>query len=333
MKVDSRQGDLGKSENCSICGSTGVDVYQGLKDRLFGTPGEWQIRQCSNHECALAWLSPGVTKEALSSLYINYYTHKEGSTDIAESAEQSSYAEKLLDGLRRISGFEKAKKNADLMYLSDLEVGRVLDVGCGSGMRLALFSELGWSAEGQDVDATAVEHARISTGLRVHLGEIETLGLEQGGYDAVVMNHVLEHVLDAREFLSQIKLLVRPGGKLVVVVPNFSGSGRAIFGPDWVGNDPPRHLFHFSPGNFRKLASLADLPGAEVFTSVANAEVFALSSYMIRHDVPTTSPHSLGKMARVWSLLWQYLSILESWVRPERGDECVMIWTAPESDD
>jgi 2-polyprenyl-3-methyl-5-hydroxy-6-metoxy-1,4-benzoquinol methylase len=333
MKADSKQSDSGNSGNCSICGSIGVDVYRGLKDRLFGTPGEWRITQCSNEACALGWLSPGVTKDSLASLYVDYYTHKEDASEFAALPEQSTYTEKFLGGLRIISGFENAKKEAGLMYLSDLKAGRVLDIGCGSGMRLSLFGELGWSAEGQDVDVAAVENARVSTGLPVHLGEIETLELEPGGYDAVVMNHVLEHVLDPAVFLSQCKQLVRPGGKLVVAVPNFSGSGRAIFGPDWRGLEPPRHLFHFSPRNLRKLASLAGLYDAKVFSSVANAEVFALSSYMLRQGIPATKPQSLGKTARVLSLLWQYISVLESWVRPERGDECVMIWTAPETDD
>ena len=332
MKTDIGQENASRSENCSLCGSTGIDVYRELKDRLFGTPGEWQITQCSNKDCALAWINPQVTKEALPSLYVNYYTHAEDEV-ASDSPANPTFAERLLDGLRKLSGFEKAKNNANLMYLSDQAAGRVLDVGCGDGLRLNLFSELGWTAEGQDVDVAAVENARSATGHTIHLGEVGSLGLDQGGYDAVVSNHVLEHVLDPRLFLSELKGLLRPGGKLVVVVPNFSGSGHAIFGPDWIGNDPPRHLSHFSPRNFRKLATLAGLGDAKVFSSVANAEVFALTSYLIRKDISIEAPHSLGRGARVLAFLWQYLAVVENWLRPDRGDECVMIWTAKETND
>lgn len=326
------QGHAQEYAQCSVCGSTGVDVYFGLKDQLYGTPGEWKITQCSNEDCALAWLNPRVAKESLASLYIDYYTHAGDSVGPVSRAEPTS-SQGLLSGLRRISGLEKARKNAALMYLSGLDVGRVLDVGCGNGMRLRLFTELGWIAEGQDVDAAAVEYARKSTGLTVHLEEIDEMGEQQGSYDAVVMNHVLEHVPDPCLFLAECKRLLRPGGKLVAVVPNFSSTGHSFFKRSWWGLDPPRHLYHFSPNNLRKMASLAGLPCAKTFSSVSNAEIIALSSFMVRRKIPMTMPHRIGRLARVLALVWQFVSIVDNWVRPERGDECVLIWTATEIGD
>lgn len=332
MKTKSVQGHIEECTQCSICDSTGGDVYVGLRDQLYGTPGEWKVTQCSNDDCALAWLNPKIEKESLASLYTHYYTHG-GDTEFPSSLEEPGPAKRMLDGIRRLSGLDRARKKADLMYLSHLDPGRVLEVGCGDGMRLTLLSEHGWIPEGQDVDATAVENSRKSTGLTVHLGEIDTIGLEHNGYDAVVMNHVLEHVPDPRSLLVECKQLLRPDGKLVVVVPNFSGRGRSIFGPAWVGIDPPRHLYHFSPPSLKRLASLAGLPGAKIFTSAAKAEFFALSSYMIRKNIPMTKPHMLSKAARVVALLWQYVAVVENRFWTKRGDECVLIWTATGNDD
>jgi SAM-dependent methyltransferase len=59
------------------------------------------------------------------------------------------------------------------------------------------------------------------------------------------MWHTLEHMLDIHSMLLNIGRLLKPGGKLIVAVPNFGGLQARIFGSKWLHADVPRHLYHF----------------------------------------------------------------------------------------
>src|SRR5438552_465301 len=61
--------------SCCLCGSRGAFVYSSQADRLFGAPGRWNLKQCSNHACRLIWLDPMPLPEDLAKAYTRYYTH------------------------------------------------------------------------------------------------------------------------------------------------------------------------------------------------------------------------------------------------------------------
>ena len=63
------------NHNCIICGSRGEPIYHNLHDRLFDTPGKWNLKRCPNPQCNLVWLDPIPLKDELGKLYENYFTH------------------------------------------------------------------------------------------------------------------------------------------------------------------------------------------------------------------------------------------------------------------
>lgn len=69
-----------EKNNCYLCGSEGASLYDNIKDRLFGVPGVWNLKQCSNTQCSLIWLAPMPIKEDLPKLYETYYTHSAPAT-------------------------------------------------------------------------------------------------------------------------------------------------------------------------------------------------------------------------------------------------------------
>ena len=62
---------------CAMCGTAGQSIYEGLRDCLFGAPGEWNMKKCSNAECGLLWLDPMPAENELGKAYSNYYTHED----------------------------------------------------------------------------------------------------------------------------------------------------------------------------------------------------------------------------------------------------------------
>ncbi len=111
--------------------------------------------------------------------------------------------------------------------------GPVLDVGAGDGTLVAALRARG----------------RVSTGLErepgdapgVVAGEIADVGEPQA---AIVLWHALEHLPDAPGALRDAAAALRPGGLLVVAVPNAASLQARLFGARWFALDLPRHLFH-----------------------------------------------------------------------------------------
>jgi predicted SAM-dependent methyltransferase len=75
----------------------------------------------------------------------------------------------------------------------------------------------------------------------------------EGSLDAVTMWHVLEHLDDPARALSRIRRWLRPGGALLVGVPNLASAQAWLGGSRWYHLDVPRHRVHFTPAGIRSL--------------------------------------------------------------------------------
>lgn len=140
--------------------------------------------------------------------------------------------------------------------------GRLLDVGCGSGAYGASLIRLGWQADGIEPDANAAARARAA-GLTVHTGDLHTCDLPPAAYDAITLWHVLEHlsddngVADPVAALRRLRPALKPGGLLIVEVPNFASLGARLTGGYWFHLDLPRHRMHFTPAALIRALHLA----------------------------------------------------------------------------
>ena len=137
--------------------------------------------------------------------------------------------------------------------------GTMLDVGCGAGRLAGAFRRRGWTVHGIEPSPTGAEAAR-RTGMHVHVGTLDDeLPWSDGGFDAVVFNHSLEHVADPVATLARARELLRPGGLVGVSVPNFDCWQRRAFGARWGQLDVPRHVTHFNRASLGDTAQRAGL--------------------------------------------------------------------------
>jgi SAM-dependent methyltransferase len=144
-------------------------------------------------------------------------------------------------------------------HRSQVKGRRLLDIGCSSGLFLSLARRKGFSCSGMDVSAQAVQAARAQYGLDVRMGAVgsDIWGGEK--FDFVTMFHVLEHLAEPMEALRHARNLLRPGGGMVLQVPNLSSVQARVFGRRWYGLDVPRHLINFTPLGFDFLLKGAGL--------------------------------------------------------------------------
>ena len=136
--------------------------------------------------------------------------------------------------------------------------GRFLDVGCGSGEVLLAGRDRGWEVQGVEPERTGAAMAQ-ERGLDVKVALIEESGLPERSYDVIGAFHVLEHLSDSRAFLETVARWAKPGGHVVIEVPNFKSVQRRRLRQDWTGLRPLEHLVHFTPETLERTFRVSGL--------------------------------------------------------------------------
>jgi len=101
----------------------------------------------------------------------------------------------------------------------------VVDVGCGAGPFLAFAEARGLRAAGLDLSDAALGKARARGLGRLALGQGERLPLATGGVRRLVCLGNLEHFLDPEAGARELRRVLAPGGRAVVMLPNAYYSG------------------------------------------------------------------------------------------------------------
>jgi SAM-dependent methyltransferase len=122
---------------------------------------------------------------------------------------------------------------------------RVLDVGAGRGRFVLSARAAGYDAFGIEPSSRGVVAAAAS-GAPVEQSSVEDASIAPDSVDAVSLWHVLEHLDDPESAVRQIRGWLRPGGTLLVGVPNLDSWQARIGGERWYHLDVPRHRVHFT---------------------------------------------------------------------------------------
>lgn len=222
--------------NCILCKEDNTETILTVKDFRYKTSDEtFTIVRCK--KCKLVYLNPRPSKDTISKYYPdNYRTRKMLKTELIESK------------IKTFRTKRKALFFKNPWYLEFPPGTNVMDIGCGSGELLLRLKELSCNPYGIDIDDTASKFLREVMSLLVITWDIDNgIPFTDDFFDVIIMRHSLEHVYNPVHVLHEIRRALKPGGLLLIGVPNIDSFVSKITGIYWGDLDVPRHLFHFSP--------------------------------------------------------------------------------------
>lgn len=164
---------------------------------------------------------------------------------ISHTDASQSFMDKLYQSVKR----RNLKSKIQLIKNQIDNIESVLDFGAGTGDFLATAQSAGIEVAGIEPNRAARQRAK-QKGIALH----ENLeALTKKSFDAITLWHVLEHVPNLDEQITQLKALLKDEGCMVIAVPNFKSFDAKHYGGYWAAYDVPRHLWHFSQSAISKI--------------------------------------------------------------------------------
>jgi SAM-dependent methyltransferase len=226
-------------ERCPICDSAGI--HRAITAQDHTVSGEiFDILQCA--QCSLRFTQDIPSAGEIGRYYKShtYISHTETSKGIVNWL------------YLRIRKFTLSIKRDLIEDITGLKKGNLLDVGAGTGAFLHHMKEHGWITDGVEPDNDAISLAAKRYDLSLKPSSA-LFTLPEKYFDAITLWHVLEHVHDLNAYITQLKKLCKPGGKIFIAVPNYTSLDAEHYSSYWAAYDVPRHLYHFSPASMQHL--------------------------------------------------------------------------------
>jgi 2-polyprenyl-3-methyl-5-hydroxy-6-metoxy-1,4-benzoquinol methylase len=226
--------------NCPICKKSENSFYISTNALMHEPNNELYIFNiCAN--CETVFLTNPVAVENLSQYYNENYLPYRGAVAWGKYSSFVENSQKALD-LNRVN-FVK-------IYLNKSESNNnVLDVGCGNPSFLKLlnqkvktnctgidFSDSGW--KGSDYNNLTL--------IKVAIEDFNTTTL----FDVITLWHYLEHDYNPHQTIEMLYNCLKPGGKIIIEVPDYKSFSSKTQKSHWQGWHSPRHLSLFSKKSF-----------------------------------------------------------------------------------
>jgi SAM-dependent methyltransferase len=227
--------------HCPCCAS--ASVYTALSAKDYTVSGEiFEIWHCE--DCTARFTQNIPVASSIGPYYqsVNYVSH---------SDTEKGLINRLYHTIRNYTLGSKRKL---ITAATQKHTGNLLDVGAGTGAFSNTMQLAGWKVTALEPDDIARENALNKYGLTLQSAE-NLFTLESSQFDAITMWHVLEHVHELHKYLEQFYKLLKPAGRLVIAVPNYTSYDAKTYGDYWAAYDVPRHLYHFSPTSMERLGN------------------------------------------------------------------------------
>lgn len=226
---------------CPLCGSDADHaITMPIDAKTFASTAFGEVYRCRS--CGFGFVHPRPTPAETEGFYQLEAYYTQGRSHVAEG-EPATLQSRVRDHLAW-----RADHGDDLDAVIEAHVpagGAVCDVGCGAGALAQRLVERGYRVTGIERDTQAISFQ--TPGFTTVQGAVEALpaAVPRGTFDAVVLSHVLEHIVDPVGALRGVAALLKPDGLLVCAVPNNGSTTAHRSLLAWEHLDVPRHVNFF----------------------------------------------------------------------------------------
>lgn len=226
-------------DHCLCCGSASISKVLDCKD--FTVSQEffeiWECRTCTFRFTQNIPDEGDIGAYYQSASYISHTNTKQGIINRLYHFVRSFTLRFKRDLIKKVTGLQR---------------GTLLDIGAGTGAFAFTMQQSGWNVTGLEPDETA--RAKAFENYTINLWELSKLtNLQKETFDAITLWHVFEHVHDLHGYLKKFLEILKPTGRLVIAVPNYTSFDAKKYKEYWASYDVPRHLYHFSPHSLQVL--------------------------------------------------------------------------------
>ncbi len=146
-------------------------------------------------------------------------------------------------------------------FMNERKLKSLLDVGCGTGRMVKYFNDKNFKALGCDIYDDALKTARrINNKKSIIKAPATKLPFKRSSFDMLTAISLIEHLTprEAEKFIKEAKRVLKPGGFIFLVTPNYSTPIRLLQGKKWFAYSDPTHINFYTP---KSLAALLRLFG------------------------------------------------------------------------
>jgi len=275
--------------SCPVCDVQPRDVFLRGGDLLHNVAGDFTLSRCG---CGLVFVNPMPSNDELQQYYPDdYRPHRTLKVDTTLKNKRAwkvfilrwyygcpidkpappRWLRLLLKPVMFWISLSSMKSM--IPYHGD---GVILDVGCGNGGWLQRLMNCGWTVQGVEIDAPAAEAAN-QAGVPTICGTLLDTRFPDAAFDVVRLHYVFEHLVNPEETLDEVRRIMKPNGICYIRIPNIDSFTFQWFRDYWFPLDIPRHVFHYTPATFKRLARRHGLkvtrvhfnsPASGFFTSI-----------------------------------------------------------------
>ncbi|SDD44483.1 2-polyprenyl-3-methyl-5-hydroxy-6-metoxy-1,4-benzoquinol methylase [Algoriphagus faecimaris] len=263
-------------KKCPICNSQDLRGY--AIDVVRKGPHISRV-QCKS--CKLVFANPMADKDELDTYYNQYYEK--------DHYEAMDYKSLIISHFERIKSLTHATIKRETRYLRDLNPGdKFLDIGCGLGLGLAYANRLGCELFATELDKGALDFVSNHFQVKTFQGEVWEARFPDEFFDFIHISHVIEHVLHPREYIQEMKRIIKPGGIIAIGTPDISSNLYKIYRwsnflrfnvPDVI--DGLEHTFIFPKSVLSKLCLEEGLIIKDHYTHSIGEKITNLLKYKI----------------------------------------------------
>ncbi len=249
---------------CSVCGGSSYQRLFSDRNRRDNIDCSGSYAQCQ--ECSLVYLLERPAWEEIVKFYSSADKDHTGNAGCADTGKLKQQAEISVPGWKRFLRKTRFRPHSWPLERVPNGAKKLLDLGCGNGVKLFEFAKRGYEVWGVDVGKDSIRLCQelLPEGHFIQ-GELQETGLPDGYFNYIRIDNALEHVPNPKEVIAECRRLLCSGAQLMVYVPNGRSLSMQFLKGNSISAWIPFHLQLFTRKSLKRVLEEAGFKDIHIY--------------------------------------------------------------------